>query len=55
MTLLGNRFIRNVAVRKASSQYLRGIDALARRASHGDVFSQQNHFVGGHGGKIHDE
>jgi hypothetical protein len=32
MTLLGSILLRKVAVRKASSQYLSGIDALARRA-----------------------
>jgi hypothetical protein len=32
MTLLGRRFIRKVAVRKASSQYFNGMDALASKA-----------------------
>jgi hypothetical protein len=50
--------MRNVAVRKASSQYLSGIDAFARRKDQlplcDDVFVQQNHFVGVHEGKKHD-
>jgi hypothetical protein len=33
MTLLGRILIRYAAVRKASSQNLRGMEALARRAS----------------------
>jgi hypothetical protein len=32
MTLLGSKLIRKVAVRKASSQYLSGMDALASKA-----------------------
>jgi hypothetical protein len=32
MTLVGSKLMRNVAVRKASSQYFNGMDALASKA-----------------------
>ena len=57
IALLGSKLIRYVAVKKASSQNLSGMDAFASRANlpqqHGDVFLQ-NHSVDEHVDMEHD-